>query len=91
MHFNVVFAGNEKLPAPYNLTIRKGSFNVALTHEFVNYMVDEKVATELFNWMYDMVVPDESFFSTLITTEINEDGTVIQDLGKNTTHGLVRG
>ena len=32
---------------------------------------------------------DESFFSTLAKAGLDENGTVVQDLTKDTTHGLV--
>jgi hypothetical protein len=79
-----------KLPAPYNLTIRKGSVNVALKRDYANSIVNDRIVLELYNYMYDMSVPEESFFSTLITLEKLEDGTLIQDLTKDTTHGVVR-
>ncbi len=88
-NYHLNHAGNVKLPVPYNLTIRKGSLNVALSREFVDSMSTDQVALDLFNWMYDMTVPDESFFPTLVSTEKHENGTVVQNLDKNTTHGLV--
>lgn len=82
-------AGNPKPPLPFNLTLQKGVVNVALKRDFVKYVTADQLPLDLFNWMYDMVIPEESFFSTLATVERGEGRNITQNLEKNTTHGLV--
>jgi len=43
------------------------------------------VAIDYFNWLGDMLVPDEAFFSTMYTVQVLPDGTVVQDLTRNYT------
>lgn len=59
-----------KGPTPYNITILKGSKNVILTREFVDFILEDPIAIELYNWLKDTSVPDEHFYSTLATLEI---------------------
>ena len=62
----VMSRGNyKKLDPPRNVTIRKGSKNVALTRQFTDTVLKEKFAWELYEWLSDTVVPDEHFYSTL--------------------------
>ena len=76
-------------PPPHNLEILKGWKNVALTRDFANHILTSEISKELYNWIIHLLVPDESFFSTLASVDVLENGTVVQDLTKNTTHGLV--
>jgi hypothetical protein len=39
--------------------------------------------------MLDMTVSDESFVSTLLTVQIEDDGNVTQSLEMDTLHGMV--
>lgn len=52
---------------PGNITIMKGSKNVALTREFVNFALDASYPKELRRWLQDTSVPDEHYFSTIVT------------------------
>ncbi|KAK7104117.1 N-acetyllactosaminide beta-1,6-N-acetylglucosaminyl-transferase-like [Littorina saxatilis] len=53
------------LPAPYNLTIYKGSVHVAVSREFVDYAINTRVGKTLFEWERPVKHPDESYFNTL--------------------------
>jgi hypothetical protein len=80
----------EPMPSPpHNLEILKGWKGVALTRDFAEHVLTSEIAKELFNWIIHLLIPDESFFSTLASVDVLENGTVIQDLTKNTSHGLV--
>ncbi|TRY61224.1 hypothetical protein TCAL_10076 [Tigriopus californicus] len=59
-----------KGPPPFNITVLKGSKNVILTREFVDFVLEDPIAIELYNWLKDTSVPDEHFYSTLATLEI---------------------
>jgi hypothetical protein len=78
------------MPAPpHNLQILKGCKNVALTRDDAKKFLTSELALTLYNWIIHLLIPDESFFSTLASVDVLENGTVVQDLTKNTTHGLV--
>ncbi len=66
---------------PYNLTIRKGSKNVALTREFSEFVVGDPLAIAFTNWIQMTSVPDEHFYSTLATVKsYDKKVTVIQSI-----------
>ncbi|XP_070179377.1 beta-1,3-galactosyl-O-glycosyl-glycoprotein beta-1,6-N-acetylglucosaminyltransferase-like isoform X2 [Littorina saxatilis] len=52
-------------PAPYNLTIYKGSVHVAVSREFVDYVLNTRVGKTLLEWERPVMHPDESYFNTL--------------------------
>ena len=56
-------------PPPLNLTIRKGSKNVALTRAWAKMAVNDTLAISLQDWLEDTVIPDEHFYSTLASVE----------------------
>ena len=56
----------KKKPFRYNLNFYKGTVYVALSHEFANYALTDKMAIELLEWLKDSGHPDETFFNTLI-------------------------
>ncbi len=62
---------------------------MALTRDDASMILTSEVSKTLYNWIIHLLVPDESFFSTLASVIVLENGTVVQDLTKNTTHGLV--
>jgi len=78
------------LPTPYNLTVFKGSKYVALTRKFAEFILKSEVSRTYYNWLMDMEVADESFYSTMKTVVVNQDGTVGQDLNTNMTYGQER-
>ncbi len=55
-----------KEPVPYNLTICKGVKNVLLNRPTVEFLVYDRVAIDLYNWLQDVEAPEENFYSTLI-------------------------
>ena len=67
----------------HNLTIMKGSVHVAIKREFADFLVNSQVAIELFNYLADAGIPDESYMSTMATVKVLPNGTVTQDLTKN--------
>ncbi|XP_036598490.1 N-acetyllactosaminide beta-1,6-N-acetylglucosaminyl-transferase-like [Trichosurus vulpecula] len=54
-----------KTPPPHNLTIYFGSAYVALTREFVNFVLQDQRAIDFFEWSKDTYSPDEHFWVTL--------------------------
>ncbi|XP_003515031.1 N-acetyllactosaminide beta-1,6-N-acetylglucosaminyl-transferase [Cricetulus griseus] len=54
-----------KSPPPHQLTIYFGTAYVALTREFVNFVMTDKRATDLLEWSKDTYSPDEHFWVTL--------------------------
>ncbi|XP_072459897.1 N-acetyllactosaminide beta-1,6-N-acetylglucosaminyl-transferase isoform X2 [Notamacropus eugenii] len=57
--------GTLKSPPPHNMTIYFGSAYVALTREFVNFVLQDQLAIDLFVWSKDTYSPDEHFWATL--------------------------
>ena len=56
-------------PPPLNLTIRKGSKNVALDRVKAKSMINDQLAISLQDWLEDTYIPDEHFYSTLGTVK----------------------
>ncbi|XP_077998746.1 beta-1,3-galactosyl-O-glycosyl-glycoprotein beta-1,6-N-acetylglucosaminyltransferase 3-like [Glandiceps talaboti] len=54
-----------KTPPPGNLTVYKGEFHVAMTHNFVHFAVKNTLSKAFQDWLSDTACPDEHFFSTL--------------------------
>jgi len=52
-------------PAPYNVSITKGSVHIAAVRAFVEYVIHNKTAIEFLNWVKDTSIPDETYFSSL--------------------------
>ena len=69
---------------PKNLTILKGSLNVLLKREFAQFVATNKFAIDLYNWLQDMFVPDESFFATMSSVRMGPNNTITQDIPKIT-------
>lgn len=55
-----------KIPFRYNFTFFKGSTYVALSHAFVNFTLNSRVANEFLEWVKDTGFPDETFIPSLI-------------------------
>jgi hypothetical protein len=86
--YRVSRTGNKRLPPLFNLTIFKGSKNVALTRNFSEFILKNPTAKKFYNSLLDMNVADESFYSTLATINIMPNGSVVQDFSKNVTFGM---
>jgi len=54
-----------KSPPPHGYVITKGSTHIAATREFVHHALTDRKARDLLDWMSDIRIPDEHFFSTL--------------------------
>ncbi|XP_007524325.1 N-acetyllactosaminide beta-1,6-N-acetylglucosaminyl-transferase isoform X3 [Erinaceus europaeus] len=54
-----------KPPPPHQLTIYFGTAYVALTREFVNFVLHDQRAIDLLSWSKDTYSPDEHFWVTL--------------------------
>lgn len=50
---------------PYNVTIYKGSNQVAISRPFAVYLLKSKVARDLLEWFTDTMAPDEYLWPTL--------------------------
>ena len=55
----------KKPPTPHNITIMKGWNHIAATRKFVEFALRDKVATDFYEWLADIYIPDEVFFSSL--------------------------
>jgi hypothetical protein len=69
----------------------KGTRYVALDRQLAEFVVRDPIAIKLYNWVADMISGDESFFSTLAVISGTNNGSVVQDLNKNTDNGLESG
>ena len=67
----------------------KGTRYVTLKRDFAEFIANDPVSIKHYNWVNDMMSGDESFFSTLATIKVLENGTILQDLNTNTTQGQV--
>jgi N-acetyllactosaminide beta-1,6-N-acetylglucosaminyltransferase len=54
-----------KTTPPHQLTIYFGTAYVALTRDFVNFVLNDKRALDLLQWSKDTYSPDEHFWVTL--------------------------
>ncbi|XP_007950365.1 N-acetyllactosaminide beta-1,6-N-acetylglucosaminyl-transferase-like [Orycteropus afer afer] len=54
-----------KTPPPHNMTVYFGTAYVALTREFVNFVLQDQHALDLLSWSKDTYSPDEHFWVTL--------------------------
>ena len=63
-------------PIPYNINLQKGSKNVALTHQMVNFIINHPVVIELYNWLKMTYIPDEHFYATVITLQVTKSKPV---------------
>ena len=54
-----------KAPPPHNITIIKGWNHIAATRKFVEFVLYDKIATDFYQWLSDIFIPDEVFFSSL--------------------------
>ncbi|KAM9666612.1 N-acetyllactosaminide beta-1,6-N-acetylglucosaminyl-transferase-like isoform 2-T2 [Trichechus inunguis] len=61
----VTKTGKLKSPPPHNMTIYFGTAYVALTREFVNFILQDQHAHDLLSWSKDTYSPDEHFWVTL--------------------------
>ncbi|XP_077997922.1 N-acetyllactosaminide beta-1,6-N-acetylglucosaminyl-transferase-like [Glandiceps talaboti] len=52
-------------PKPFDGPIFKGELHVALTRDFVNFVLHSKIARDWFVWLNDTLCPDEYFYQTL--------------------------
>jgi len=57
--------GKRKRPAPHGFVVSKGSTHMAVTHQFVEFALNDRRAQDLLHWMSNINVPDEHFFQTL--------------------------
>ena len=54
-----------KAPPPHNITVMKGWNHIAATRKFVEFVLYDKIATDFYQWLADIFIPDEVFFSSL--------------------------
>lgn len=78
-----------KEPPPGNITLRKGYKNVAVPRYLLNFILDSPFCQEFLEWLRDTHIPDEHFYSTIITKFNRTTQSVqdIQDLNTDFTHG----
>ncbi len=74
--------------SPLNLTIFKGLKNVALTQNFSDMILHNPIAIELYNSLCDMYISDESFYNTFATLDFMSNGSFVQNLHKDLSHGI---
>ena len=54
-----------KLPAPYHINATKGSVHIVAVRAFIEYVINNRTATEFLDWVKTTYIPDETFFSSL--------------------------
>ena len=73
--------GIKKESPPYDLTVFKGLKNVILSRSMVYFILNNGLAIKFRKWLEDTLVPDESFYATMIRVVYNHStGGVRQDL-----------
>lgn len=70
---NSKIKGLTNLPPPQNITMRKGSKQVVLSKDMVDFIIDHSFAWALYDWLRSTRVPDEHFYATLATISANGD------------------
>jgi hypothetical protein len=50
---------------PYNLKYVKGSVHIVASRGYVDYVLHNKIADDIRNWIAGVKVPDEMFFATI--------------------------
>ena len=50
---------------PHKFVINKGSAHIVACRSFVDYVLNDRRAQDLLDWMRDVRVPDEHYFATL--------------------------
>ena len=55
----------KKSPIPEEFLIGKGSTHIAATRAFIDYVLHNKTAQDILQWMKDIRAPDEHYFATL--------------------------
>ena len=58
---------------PCNIMVMKGYKNVALSRKFATFVLEHRVALEYFNWLKNTECPDEHYYSTLASLEIESE------------------
>jgi hypothetical protein len=72
--------GMAKEPAPFNLTVYKGSKNTILSRSMTLFLLYHTIARAFKEWLADTSVPDESYYATMIRVRFNRrTGEVRQD------------
>jgi len=61
-------------PPPYGLVICKGIKNVVVNRNTLEFFLYDDIAIELYNWLSDVEVPEENYYSTLIRVNVGSDG-----------------
>ena len=54
-----------KSPPPQNITIYKGSTHIIAIREFVEFVLHSKIGKDLFKYLKDTFIPDETLYATL--------------------------
>ncbi|ESO83625.1 hypothetical protein LOTGIDRAFT_73453, partial [Lottia gigantea] len=54
-----------KNPPPHNIKVCKGSVHMTASRAFIHYVLFNQTAQDLLEWSKTMLVPDESFFTSL--------------------------
>ena len=52
-------------PVPYNVEIRKSSTYFSLTHEFIHFLLTNKTALDLYDYMKGAFISEEHYFGTV--------------------------
>ncbi|KAL3870458.1 hypothetical protein ACJMK2_038521 [Sinanodonta woodiana] len=50
---------------PYNIRPLKGSVHIVANRDFVDFLINNRIAQEFYNWTKKTKVPDETFFPSL--------------------------
>jgi len=54
-----------KSPPPHNITVHKGSTHIIAIREFVEFVLHSKIGKDLFKYLKDTFIPDETLYATL--------------------------
>ena len=69
--YKVVKTGRSLPPPPHNLKIAKGSAYGIFSRNFIDYLINDKVAQDYLEWCRSTYSPDEHYWNTLHHTYFN--------------------
>ncbi|TRY81092.1 hypothetical protein TCAL_13643 [Tigriopus californicus] len=67
VHMKLMQTNKIKESPPGNIVLRKGAKNVALSRVVLDFFLDDPFSKLFLDWLRDAAIPDEHFYSTIIT------------------------
>ena len=67
---------NLKSAPPHNLTVMYGLKNVLITRQFAEFVIESPVGQQMREWLRDVLVAVEHFYSTMATVSMEGDKVI---------------